>query len=64
VNFKTKLARTNRHAVCDEQRRMSQVLVAAVVVIASVALSIVIARLAVGEMFRLVRFATPRNPPM
>jgi len=43
---------------------MSQVLVAAVVVIASAALSIVIARLAVGEMFRLVRMDTPRNPPM
>ncbi len=43
---------------------MSQILVVTVAIIASVALSIVIARLAVGEMFRLVRIDTPRNPPM
>jgi hypothetical protein len=43
---------------------MTQVLEAAIVVISSVALSIGIARLAVGEMFRLVRIDTPRNPPM
>lgn len=43
---------------------MTQTLEAAVVVASSIALSVGIARLAVGKMFRLVRIDTPRNPPM
>jgi len=43
---------------------MTQAFEAAVVVASSIALSVGIARLAVGRMFRLVRIDTPRNPPM
>jgi hypothetical protein len=43
---------------------MTQVLEATAVVASSIALSVGIARLAVGEMFRLARIDTHRNPPM
>jgi len=48
------------HAVCDCSWRMS--VVAEVLLFAtSIGLSVALARLAVGEMFRLVRI-TPRTP--
>jgi hypothetical protein len=43
---------------------MLQIVGVLAVFILSIALSVGIARIAVAEMFRLVRIDTPRNPPM
>jgi hypothetical protein len=60
LKFVRVLTETAGHDVCEWLGRMS-VVAELLIFITSIGLSVALARLAVGEMFRLVRI-TPRTP--